>query len=196
MSLTADKPAKRIRKRWTVAEYYDAINRGLFAKQRVHLFHGELIEMPAMGALHLRAIKLLNIWLVRTFDPEYSVGCQTPLELPNGSVPEPDGLVTTLTQDARQPCPNEAVLVVEISDSSLRLDREMALEYAAAKVPEYWIINVRDQNIEVYRDPMPDPLVPSRFAYASHRIAMPGDVISPLAKPDVSVAVESIASVS
>jgi Uma2 family endonuclease len=196
MNLTVDKPAVRSRKRWTVAEYYDAIDRGLFAKQRVYLYHGELIEMPVMGALHLRAIKVLNIWLVRTFDPEFSVGCQTPLELPDGTVPEPDGLVTTLEQDARQPCPNAAVLVVEISDSSLKLDHEMAFDYAAAGVPEYWIVNVRDQNIEVFRDPVPDPAAPPGFGYASRRIARPGETISPLAKPHLTVAVENLTSVS
>jgi Uma2 family endonuclease len=89
-------------------------------------------------------------WLHDTFRPEYRVRIQLPFECPDESEPEPDAAVVTREQMARLPHPNQALLVIEISDSSVEEDREMAFDYASAQVPDYWLLNMRDRQIEVY----------------------------------------------
>jgi Uma2 family endonuclease len=112
------------------------------------------------------------------------------------SEPEPDGAVVTSEQHARSPHPNQALMLFEIADSSIELDQEMAFDYAAAGVPEYWIINVRDRQIEAYRRPVADPGSPADWRYAEVLIRTAGELISPLAKPGVTVQVNLLADIS
>ena len=198
MTMLADPPViatRRTPKRWTKREYHAAAATFLEG-QRVYLYRGELIQMPAMGALHIRGIKRLTYWLIETFRPTFEVCIQTPFELPDDSEPQPDGAVYTAEQDARLPCPNAAVLIVEISDSSIELDRAMADDYAAAGVPDYWIVNVIDRLIEVYRNPMADPASPTGHRYADRRVQAVGESITPLARPDAAVAVATLVDVA
>jgi Uma2 family endonuclease len=194
MSLIADNPAIPHVKRWTKQEFIDNVERGFLSKQRVILFRGELIEMPAIGALHALAVKRLNIWLVQKFQGEFEVRTQNPFEAYDETMPQPDGAVYTQAQDARRPHPNAALLLIEVSDSSLEFDQEMALEYAASHVEEYWIINVRDRNIEVYRQSVSDPSSVTGFRYSNHRIFDQTATVAPLFKPDVFVAVSEFMS--
>ncbi len=191
MTLLAEKPAARTRKRWTKREYNDLVDRGVL-KGRIFLYRGELIEMPAMGALHCFGVSNVDEWLHDTFRPEYRVRIQLPFECPDESEPEPDAAVVTREQMARLPHPNQALLVIEISDSSVEEDREMAFDYASAQVPDYWLLNMRDRQIEVYRDPISDPSAPLGYRYAFHRVFLEADVVSPLARPDISVAVATL----
>ena len=78
----------------------------------------------------------MNDWFHDTFRPQYRLRIQVPFETPGESIPEPDCVVVTRTM-ARRPHPNHAVLIVEVSDSSVEEDREMAFDYAAALVPDY-----------------------------------------------------------
>jgi Uma2 family endonuclease len=176
-------------KHWSKKEFIDNVERGFLSKQRVILFRGELIEMPAIGALHALAVKKLNIWLVNKFQGEFEVRTQNPFEAYDATMPQPDGAVYTQAQDARTPHPIAAILLIEVSDSSLELDQQMAEDYAASHVQEYWIINVRDRNIEVYRDAISDPSSATGFSYASHRVLAETEAVAPLFKPGVSVVV-------
>ena len=72
------------------------------------------------------------------------------------------------------------------------LDREKAFDYAAALVPDYWLANLRAGEVEVYRDPAPDPASPTGWRYASHRVYREGESVAPLAKPDAVVAVATL----
>jgi Uma2 family endonuclease len=193
MTLVLNNPAKPHLKRWTKKEYNGAVDRGLFEGQRrVFLYRGELIEMPSMGALHAFGISNLTVWLTRTFDPENRIRIQLPFETPGESMPEPDGAVVTHEQMRRLPHPNAALLIVEVSDSSIELDREMAFEYAAAQAPEYWIVNMPERSIEVYRDPVADATAILGFRYASRHVHGDGQVIATLLRPDLSVSVTSL----
>ena len=198
MTMLAEPPvavARRTPKRWTKAEFNAAVDRGVFAGSRIYLYRGELIDMPAMGTLHIRGIRRANVWLVSTFEPAFAVRCQGPFELPDESMPQPEFVVCTPEQDARLPHPNRAVLIIEVADSSVELDQEAADDYAAAGVPDYWIDNVRDRQVEVYRDPRPDPASPTGHRYASRRVYAVGESLAPLAKPDAVVAVATLADV-
>ena len=107
-------------------------------------------------------------------------------------MPEPDGCVVTHEQMARQPHPNRAVLLIEVSDSSLELDQEMAFDYAASADPDYWIVNMPARQMEVYRDPVADASAVLGWRYASHRVYLETEMVSPLAKPDVAVSVADL----
>jgi Uma2 family endonuclease len=179
-------------KLWTKQEYSEKVERGFLAKQRVYLFRGELIEMSSMGVLHWQGIKKLNYWLAENFRPEFETNTQAPFEAFDESMPEPDGAVYTKEQEARRPCPNSAVLIIELSESSVELDREMAVEYAASHVDEYWIVNLRDRNIEAYREAVADAASVTGFRYSSHRIVRDSEVIAPLAKPNATLRIADL----
>jgi Uma2 family endonuclease len=187
---------RRSPKRWTKREYNQAAERGLFRGMHVYLYRGELIEMASMGALHVQAVKRLTYWLIENFRPEFEVRMQGPFELVDESEPEPDGGVFTKQQDARRPHPNAAELLIEVSDSSIELDREMGFDYAAAGVPDYWIINVRDREIEVYRQPVADRASVTGFRYAERKVFGVGQPVSPLARPEVSVSIAAFVDVT
>jgi len=193
MTQLLEHPVKRQPKRWTTQEYLAAVDRGIFAGQRIYLYRGELIQMSAMGTLHVRGTSNVNVWLVRTFDPQYAIRCQSPFEIP---VPTPEFAVVTHEQQARFPQANQAVLVIEVADSSVELDQEMAFDYAAAGVPEYWLVNVRDRNVEIFREPMPWRGSVTGHHYAWHQVFQETESISSLARPDVSVAVATFVKMS
>jgi Uma2 family endonuclease len=202
MTLLADAPvftatpvARRTPKRWTKQEYR-AATAGFLEGQRVYLYRGEVFLMSGMGAMHWQGVKRLGYWLNDTFRPAFEVATQVPFELPDESEPQPDGAVYTPAQEARRPCPNAAVLIVEVCDSSVELDRDMADDYAAAGVPDYWISNVRDRQVEVYRDPRPDAASPTGHRYAERRVYVMGESLAPLAKPDAVVAVATLVDVA
>jgi Uma2 family endonuclease len=181
-------------KHWSKKEFVENVERGFLANHRLILFRGELIETPAIGALHALAVKKLNIWLVQKFQGEFEVRTQNPFEAYDETMPQPDGAIYTKPQDARRPHPNAALLLIEVSDSSLEFDQEMAADYAASHVQEYWIINVRDRNIEVYREAVSDPMSVTGFSYSARQILAETETVSPLFKQDITVAVSEFMS--
>jgi Uma2 family endonuclease len=181
-------------KLWTKREFQEKVERGFLSGQRVFLWRGELIEMASMGALHWQGIKKLNYWLTSKFRPEFEVNSQAPFEAFDESMPQPDGAIYTKEQDSRRPCPNAALLLIEISDSSVEVDQEKALAYAASQVQEYWLVNLRDRNTEIYRGPVVDASSMTGFSYSSHQIAPEGEAFAPLFKPEVSVRIAEFLS--
>lgn len=176
-------------KRWTKRQYNAMVERGMFQGERTFLYRGELIEMPPMGALHRIAVMNMNHWLTATFRPDYCIQIQSPFQTPGESVPEPDAAVITTEQAMRRPHPNAAILLVEVADSSLDLDHEKALDYAAAGVPEYWILDVVSRSLEVYRNPAADSAAALGFRYSSHQIYQEGQSIASLARPNAPVTI-------
>jgi Uma2 family endonuclease len=192
MSVVIDQqpPAPRL-KRWTKQEYNDLVERGAFRGQHVYLFRGELIEMSPQYHPHAFAVTKLNSALLRAFGLDAGFECriQLPFDVPGETMPEPDALVCTVEQNLRIPHPNQALLVVEVSDSSLAGDREKALEYAAAGVPEYWIVDVSRRLVEVYRNPAADATTPLGFQYGRPALLEANATIEPLAKPGAVIAI-------
>jgi Uma2 family endonuclease len=191
MTLAIDQPPPPRPKHWTKREYSELVEMGGLRGQRVYLFRGQLIERSAQYHAHAIAIAELTdaLHLVFGIRQGYKVRIQLPFDVPGESMPEPDGLVCTEAQNLRHPHPNEAVLVVEVADSSLALDREKALEHAAARVPEYWIIDVNRRCVEVYRDPTPDPTALHGLRYKAPMVVDIAGSIGPLAKPRAKVPV-------
>jgi Uma2 family endonuclease len=181
-------PPPRV-KRWTKQEYNQLIELGAFRGQRIYLFRGELIEMPPQFHPHAYAVMKLTAALHAAFgvNAGFEIRIQLPFEAPGDSMPEPDALVCTTQQGVRHPHPNQAELVIEVADSSLESDREKALDYAAAGVPEYWIVDVNARLAEVYRQPIADATAAFGFRYASIQLLDARQAIDTVAKPGVLI---------
>ena len=178
---------------WTKAEYNEKVELGFLCKQGVFLYRGELVEMPVMSYLHARCCQRINYWLFDTFQSEeFEIRIRCPFEVPGESMPEPDGALVTPIQLKRRPHPNAAALIVEVSEESSQMERERAFDYAAALVPDYWIINGYAREIEIYRNPVADQLSGTGFKYSSHLIANESDGLSPLARPEAIVKVAEL----
>ena len=122
------------------------------------------------------------------------VRTQGPIGLDAESEPEPDvAVVPGTVEDYGRVHPSRAVLVVEVSESSLVLDREYKGSlYARGGVPEYWVLNLIDRVLEIYRDPGTDPPAAFGWRYTRTDALGPIDSVAPLAAPDASIAVPQL----
>jgi Uma2 family endonuclease len=180
-------------KRWTKKEYYELVDRGAFQGQRIYLFRGEIIEFSRMGNPHAVCVTKANSVFFKLFPSEsYYLRVRLPFDAPGESVPEPDLAVCTLQQAFVEPHPTTAVLVIEASDSSITHDRDKALEYAAAGVPEYWIVDLSGRCVEIYRNPVPDSTAPLGFRYPPPTVAKEDQTLSPLALANAGIKVADL----
>lgn len=125
--------------------------------ERVELLEGVIIPMSPQRPEHAGRIQRLANRLTRRLPPIYEVRVQLPLSLGGISEPEPDLAVVRADQgDPISAHPSTALLAIEVARESLRKDRELkAAIYARAGIPEYWIVNLAESCVEVYRDPDP-----------------------------------------
>jgi len=177
---------------WTREEYYDLVNQGVFNGRRIERAFGEIVEMPSMKDPHAFALKLTDYALRPLFDPaSFTIQVQCPMAIGTAHDPEPDIAVVTGGVRTQMTHPATALLIIEVSDTSLRYDREVkGAMYAEANVPDYWILNLVEDCLEVYRNRVRDP--DGTFRYAPPLRFLRGDSIAPLARPDVPVAVASL----
>jgi Uma2 family endonuclease len=180
--------------RWTKEDYYRLCQEGWFNGRQVELIGGEIIEMPARHNVHLAAVTLTQDALRAAFGPGYWVRAQGTLDLSPLSVPDPD--IAVVVGNPRAPTaanPTSALLVVEVSESTLAYDRNVKNSlYAAAGIADYWIVNLVDRQVEVYRDPVPDATRSFGYRYQNRTILDLGGVVSPLALPGATVAVADL----
>lgn len=176
---------------WTKDEYYRMGDIGLFDGRRVEFIEGMVIEMSPMLGPHATAGTLVEGAVGGLFGKGFFMRVDKPLDLGEGSEPEPDvAIVQGHPRDFVQNHPTSAVLIVEVSDTSLEFDRaEKASLYAKAGVPDLWILNLNERRLEVCRDPQYDPSQPFGFGYGTRVIVEETDSISPLATPEASVKV-------
>ena len=182
-------------RRWTRAEYDRLIDRGVFQPdERLELLAGHLVIREPQGDPHILAIERLNELLRVAFGPEWRVRIQLPIALDDESEPEPDVSVAAgRPLETTEAKPSRLALVVEVAESSLALDREhKGSLYARARVPEYWIVNLVDRVLEVYRDPRPDASASYGWAYRSVQSLDAGEHVSPLAAPTARVSVADV----
>ncbi len=175
------------RRRFTREEYYRIAETGVFDGERVELIEGEVVQMSPIGPAHGEAVTLMAEVLWRLFGEGYRVRVQMPLSL-GDSEPEPDvAVVAGKPGDYRDAHPTSAVLVVEVAQSSLDYDRVVKGGlYAQAGIAEYWLVNLEERCVEVYRDPSADR------GYRFKRIYTPGETFSCLQKPDSPISVDSV----
>jgi Uma2 family endonuclease len=174
-------------KRWTRDEYYRLGAEGFFHGQRVQLLEGEIIQMPPQGHAHAKSLTFVTRWLHEILGPEHLIRIQMPLNVPGESDPEPDAAVVLGALEASNDHPQTALWVIEVSDSSVALDRKKAALYAAAGVQEYWIVDLGGRQLEVRRKP-----VPGEGRYGTTSTHGSADRVSPLARPEVGVRVADL----
>jgi Uma2 family endonuclease len=171
-------------------QYERMVEAGAFdgrLRQRVEFIHGEIREMNPIGSFHAQVLSDLTDWSYDvTPRKEISIRVQTTLRMPlQQSAPEPDLLWVRRRRYAQKhPEPADVLLLIEVAESSLAEDRGEKLElYAQAGVPEYWIANLIDGTIEVYREP-------SQGAYAWSKTYHAGGSVAPLVLPSAKLAVD------
>lgn len=180
--------------RYTREQYRRMGEAGFFDGARVQLLDGEIVQMSPMGGAHAVAIMLAGSVLQRVFGPEYSIRTQLPLSLAGPSDPEPDvAVVKGPARNFVKQHPSTAVLVVEVSDTTLAYDRtEKAALYARAGIPEYWIVNLNDRVLEILRAPAPDANAPKGHRYFDLQTVDASGTATALEQPDRMAAVSDL----
>jgi Uma2 family endonuclease len=181
---------QRPRFRWTVDEYEKLIRHGILTENHnVELIRGEIVPKMPKGELHFACLKRLTAMFAELVAKSAILSVQDPVVLAD-SEPEPDFALLVPRADfyaAGKPRPVDAYLVIEVADTSLDYDREVkAALYAENGIAEYWIVNLVDRCLEVYRQPRADG------TYADVQTLRPGDSVALALLRAVTVAVADI----
>jgi len=182
-------------RRWTRAEYDRLIELGVFRPgDPVELLGGALVVAEPQSGPHYTAIYLAKDSLRAAFGPGWVIRTQAPIALDDHSEPEPDVAVAQGTpREYAGEHPARPVLVVEVALASVALDRDhKGSLYARAQLEDYWIVNLVDRVLEVYRQPMRDSASVFGWRYGSRQRLSAESSITPLAAPGVSVRVSDL----
>ncbi len=174
--------------RFTREEYEEMIRNGIIEEgTRVELLQGYIVDMPVQKPAHSVANELVQHALMEAFGTGFHIRSQKPLALGEDSEPEPDNAVVEgQIRDYLSSHPTTALLIVEVSDSTLKKDQGPKLQtYAMNGIPEYWIVNIPEGQLEVYSEPTGN-------SYAKTDVLKPGDLVAPLAKPDGAIQVSDL----
>ncbi|PYN78548.1 MAG: hypothetical protein DMD97_06205 [Candidatus Rokuibacteriota bacterium] len=182
-------------RRWTRAEYEHLIEIGIFRPgEPVELMDGDLVVSEPQGSAHCTAIGLVEDALRAALPAGWFVRSQGPLALDDDSEPEPDvALIPGARRAYAQQHPARPALVIEVSESSLALDRDYKGSlYARAHLDDYWIVNLIDRVVEVYRQPVPDSSAPYGWRYASREVLAHDASVELLAVPSLRLRVSDL----
>jgi Uma2 family endonuclease len=181
-------------RQWRRAEYERLVDLGVFRGEPIELIGGQLVVAEPQGAYHASAISAAEYTLRAVLPPGWIVRTQLPVSLDEESEPEPDLVVVPgRPADYRGTHPARPALAVEVAESSLEFDREQKGSlYARAGIPEYWIVNLVDRIVEVYREPEPDPTAGYGWRYRSLTSLTSPAVVAPLAFASSRIAVADL----
>ncbi|MBC7901669.1 MAG: Uma2 family endonuclease [Saprospiraceae bacterium] len=186
---TFDPQPKRLR--FSVDDYYKMIDLGILdSREKAEIIDGELIKKMTIGDKHALTVDLLTTFFIKNLPDNVRVRGQNPLRLGDYDEPEPDIVLADLTKydGKRHPRPAETILVVEVSDSTLKFDRETKIPlYAEAGIPEVWIVNLQNKIIEVYQQP-------SVGIYQFTKIFQLGEAVASSVLPNLALEVDSVLS--
>ncbi len=166
-------PQKRL---FNIDEYHLMTQSGILEEKGHELIQGEILSTRRTGSKHAASVKGL-IRLFNTINQEaYILGIQDPLHLGENNEPQPDVMILHFQADlysSQHPQPKDVVLLIEVSDSTLEYDRNTKRDlYAQFGIPEYWVVNVDEKQVEQYQEP-------SGQTYKSLKIYEFGDSIRP-----------------
>jgi Uma2 family endonuclease len=189
MAVTVQAPRTTpSRKRFTVEEYHRLAEVGvLHEDDRIELIDGELIEMAAIGIAHADTLATLTDFAAMLVSRAARISVQNPITIGQRSEPQPDlALIRRRRYNTSHPTPADIFLVIEVADSSLAYDRLVKLPlYAAAGIPEVWIVDLQGMVIERHS-------APRDGRYTQIVIAAPGEMLASLTLPAFNVAVADI----
>ncbi len=168
-------------RKFTIEEYHKLIDLGFFPEnQRIELIRGEILEMPPKRTIHSVCNSLLWKQIYELIGKQAEIRVQEPIILPLNSEPEPDLVIAQKKTDnylSGHPHVEDIILIIEISDSTLKYDRETKLSlYAEARINYYWIINLVDNRLEAYTNPFSDSQ--GNFDYRNKSIFLPDEKIN------------------
>jgi Uma2 family endonuclease len=177
-------------RRFTVDEYHRMAAAGvLHEDDRVELLDGQVVEMTPIGPEHGGCVNRLTALFAPLARGAATVSIQNPLVLDTHHEPQPDLALLRYRADGyrtRHPASADALLVVEVGDTSVAKDREEKIPlYAKGGVPEVWLVDLPADRIEVYRSPAAD-------GYSDVSTLCRGDTLAPLAFPNLTVPAEAI----
>jgi Uma2 family endonuclease len=151
---------------------------------RLELIEGEILEMAPIGFNHAGHLKRINSLFTRLVPASIIASVQDPLQLGDLSEPEPDFMLLKPNPDfysSRHPVASDVLLLIEVADSSLAFDQNQKQRlYAQHRIPEYWLQNLNDHCLEVYRRPHGE-------LYEEKTTLRAGDSISLSQLPDITV---------
>jgi Uma2 family endonuclease len=177
-------------RRLSVQDYHQMAESGILQPdERVELLEGQMIQMATKGTAHRAAVTRIGRLLRNRLGDRVLLRFQDPVRLDDYSEPEPDVAVVqpnTLLYEDHHPIPSEVFLLIEVSDATLKFDREVkAPAYGRAGIAEYWVLDVNAHKLHVYRAPGVD-------GYQSEAILSEGLTIAPLAFPDCVITVREM----
>jgi Uma2 family endonuclease len=176
--------------RFMVTEYHRMAEAGILGEDsRVELIRGQIVAMAPVGAPHLAMVNRLTRLLRGVVGGRGILSVRNPVQLDDGSEPEPDLAVLTPRADDYEmeiPRAQDVLLIIEVADSSLQEDRERKMPlYAESGVPECWLVNLIDRLVEVHRQPA-DGL------YTQITPVRPGGILDIVALPGASLLAEDL----
>lgn len=182
--------AQPARKLFSVKEYDELIASGFFVgKKRVELIEGELIEKMVQGDPHIGCVNRLTRIFSRSLSDDFIVSVQNAFAANAYSAPEPDVAIQRFRADfysTAKATPEDTLLVVEVSDSTIRFDRQVKIPlYARAGIRESWIVNLPRKILEVHREP-------KNGRYEVVQKLQRGESVAPLAFPELTLKVSDI----
>ncbi len=180
--------------RWNREQFLQMLDLGWFSDQNVELFDGLVIELASQLDNHLASVTGTGDALRGAFGSGFWVRTQGSLDLSPHGIPSPDLAITRGSPiGASRTIAKSALLVVEVSETSLYYDREFkAPLYAAGGITDYWIVNLEQRQLELFRDPICDSTKQFGFRYNSHLVLNASDTVSPLAAPQASINVADL----
>ncbi len=181
------RPLKRV-------EYEHLVEAGVFAREPIELIGGQLIVAEPQGTYHATAVDTVYDAIRRVLPAGWIVRNEKPVALDDDSEPEPDlAVVAGVRADYLEGHPNRPALVIEVAESSLRFDRrDKGSLYSRGGVQDYWIVNLVDRLVEVYREPAPSDAAPYGWSYRSVETFAPPSFVTSLALPSVRLAVADL----
>src|SRR5262245_59515823 len=171
-----------VTRRWTRVEYERLIDLGVFRPgERLELIDGLLVVREPQGTRHAAAIRRVLDALRQALGDAWQIDSQLPVALDDDSEPEPDISVAPRDPDAyRDGHPSLPLLIIEVAESSYHIYREYKSSlYARAGVPEYWVVDLRRDQIEVYRSPGQSPGASYGWGYHDVWMLRPPATVAP-----------------
>lgn len=174
----------------TVNDYHKMGEAGIFHEDdRLELIEGTLIDMAPIGSGHAGEVIRLNTVLNTAFSGRVLVSQQNPIRLGEHSEPQPDVAILRLREDfyrTSHPQPPDILLLIEVSDTTVRYDREIKIPlYARHGIPEVWLIDLQHEQVEIYRQPSVD-------GYRQILRPAKDERIAPALLPDTSLAISDL----
>ncbi|MDP8933287.1 MAG: Uma2 family endonuclease [Cyanobacteriota bacterium] len=177
-------------RKWTVKEYHKLGEIGIFnPEERLELIEGNIIKISAKGTVHASATRRTASLLHNLVGNQAAVYNKSPIALDDNSEPEPDIAVVRIDPfdyATHHPTPSEVYLIIEVADSSLTFDREIKAKiYARSGIADYWVLNVGDRQLHVFREP-------AENGYQSEVILGETASISPSEFPAFNIAIQAM----